>query len=200
MAKQTEHRGDWTTFFGMIATSTIVMFFLMYQLVYEPSHLYFSLNRFLSSLASGAVMTIVMLGFMWRMYGPRRTKLFVTTAAVIAAVALLFVNRTQALISDETYMESMIPHHSIAINNSRKASISDPRVREMADDIIAAQVKEIAQMELLLEDIQANGEMGDGSPLPPRTAELTPELLQDAKAAVGRPLGPDAREEVSVGE
>jgi uncharacterized protein (DUF305 family) len=39
----------------------------------------------------------------------------------------------------------MIPHHSIAIN-ARKADIRDPRVRELADQIIASQVREIREM------------------------------------------------------
>ncbi len=79
---------------------------------------------------------------------------------------------------------------------SRRAQISDPRVRELADAIIEAQVKEIAQMELLLEDIETNGEMGDGTPLPPRTAALTPELQAEAEAAVGREVTPEMREEL----
>ena len=43
-------------------------------------------------------------------------------------------------------MKAMIPHHSIAINNARKASISDPRVRELADKITTSQVRESAEM------------------------------------------------------
>ena len=69
----------------------------------------------------------------------------------------------------------MIPHHSIAINNARKASISDPRVRRLADDIIAAQVREIEEMKLLLADIDRNGERAD-QPLPARPAVLTPDM------------------------
>ena len=49
-------------------------------------------------------------------------------------------------------------HHSIAINNARSAEISDPRVRDLADEIIKAQVEEIAIMELLIESIDENGE------------------------------------------
>ena len=36
-------------------------------------------------------------------------------------------------------------------------------------------------MELLLEGIETNGEMGDGTPLPPRTAALTPKLQAEAR-------------------
>ena len=77
----------------------------------------------------------------------------------------------------------MIPHHSIAINNSRRASISDPRVRELADKIIEAQVREIAQMKLLLADIEQNGERGT-TELPPRSTEITPEMQEEIREVV----------------
>ena len=47
----------------------------------------------------------------------------------------------------------MIPHHSIAILTSERAHISDPRVRKLADGIIEAQVREIAEMKELIRDL-----------------------------------------------
>lgn len=173
----------WGKFAAMIATSTFIMFFLMYQLVYEADHAMFSVNRLIASLVMGAVMTVVMLGFMWSMYEGQGTKIGVLAGGALLAVVFLYVNRSQALIEDTRFMKSMIPHHSIAINNARKAEISDPRVRELADEIIAAQVREIRIMKLLLEDIEANGERSE-VPLPPRTAEVTPDMLPDIQEAV----------------
>ena len=54
----------WGRFAVMLATSTLIMFFLMHQLVYEADHLTFSVNRLIASLVMGAVMAVVMLGFM----------------------------------------------------------------------------------------------------------------------------------------
>jgi uncharacterized protein (DUF305 family) len=51
--------------------------------------------------------------------------------------------------------KAMIPHHSIAILTSKRAHISDPRVRKLADDIIEAQVREIEEMKNLIEDIES---------------------------------------------
>ncbi|MCA9767326.1 MAG: DUF305 domain-containing protein, partial [Gemmatimonadetes bacterium] len=51
-------------------------------------------------------------------------------------------------------MKAMIPHHSIAVLTSRRARIADPRVRELADSIIAAQVREIELMKRLIDDIE----------------------------------------------
>jgi uncharacterized protein (DUF305 family) len=48
----------------------------------------------------------------------------------------------------------MIPHHSIAILTSERAQISDPRVKELAAEIIAAQRREIDEMKSLIEDLK----------------------------------------------
>lgn len=181
-----EHKGmgmSWWRFAAMIATSTGIMFFLMYQLVYEVDHAMFSINRLVSSLVMGSVMTIVMLGFMWRMYEGAVVKVVVLGVALLAGIALLAINRNQSLVGDTAFMKSMIPHHSIAINNARRAHISDPRVRKLADEIIASQVREIAEMKLLLDDIEQNGERGAVS-LPPRPAEVTPDMLPTIRKAV----------------
>jgi hypothetical protein len=167
----------------MIASSTFIMFFLMYQLVYEADHLTFSMNRLIAALVMGAVMTAVMLSFMWSMYEGVGTKVAVLAGAVLLAGILLYVNRSQSLIDDTRFMRAMIPHHSIALNNARKADIRDPRVRELANEIIAAQVREIRTMELLIEDIERNGRRGN-TPLPARSAVITPDMEPEIRGAV----------------
>ena len=173
----------WGRFAAMIATSTVLMFVLMYQLVYSADHAMFSINRLLASLLMGCVMAAVMLGFMWSMYSGRATKLAVLVGAIVAAAALLYLNRSQSLVGDSAFMKSMIPHHSIAINNARKAAISDPRVRELADQIIESQVREIAEMKLLLDDIESKGERGE-RPLEPVPARVTPDMAPEIRNAV----------------
>lgn len=182
MNEQKQMMGSWWRFAGMIATSAIIMFFLMYQLVYSLDHATFSLNRMIASLVMACVMTLVMLGFMWSMYRGPGTKVTVVAVAAVLGMTLLVANRSQAMINDTSFMKSMIPHHSIAINNARRASISDPRVRDLADEIIAAQVREIALMKLLIEDIERNGERG-ADELPPGPATLTPDMVREIRDA-----------------
>ncbi|OZA93882.1 DUF305 domain-containing protein [Altererythrobacter sp. H2] len=172
----------WGRFAAMIVTSTVIMFVLMYQLVYSGEHALFSVNRLLASLIMGGVMTAVMLAFMWKMYQPKGAKIAVLSGGLLVAGVLLVLNRSQTLIDDTRFMESMIPHHSIAINNARKAEISDPRVRELADEIIRSQVREIAEMKLLLDEIDQNGEQGN-APLPAVPAEVTPDMVPQIRAA-----------------
>ena len=174
---------SWNRFAAMIATSTFIMFFLMYQLIYTLDHATFSVNRLIASLVMGCVMTVVMLSFMWSMYRGVGIKIAVLGLATAIGLILLSVNRAEALIGDVTFMKSMIPHHSIAINNSRKASISDPRVRELADEIIESQVREIAEMQLLLDDIARNGERG-AAELPARSTAIPPDMEREIREAV----------------
>lgn len=183
MNQQKQMNMSWGRFAAMIAVSTFVMFFLMYQLVYSLDHAMFSLNRLIASLAMGCVMTVVMLAFMWPMYKGMGSKVAVLLVAALVVVVLISVNRRQALIGDVSFMNSMIPHHSIAINNARKASISDPRVRQLADEIIESQVREIAEMKLLIDEIGRNGERGT-TDLPARSAEVTPDMEKKIREAV----------------
>ncbi|MBE0477248.1 MAG: DUF305 domain-containing protein [Coriobacteriia bacterium] len=174
---------SWGRFAATVATSTFIMFFLMYQLIFSVDHATFSLNRLIAALVMGCTMTAVMLAFMWSMFEGRSTKILVLVLAALVGVTLLFVNRRQLLVGDVTFMRAMIPHHSIAINNARKASIRDPRVRKLADEIISSQVREIAEMELLIDDIRRNGERGT-TELPPRSTELTPGMESEIRKAV----------------
>jgi hypothetical protein len=173
----------WGRFAAMIAVSVIVMFPLMYQLVYSLNHVMFSINRLIAALVMGCVMTIIMLGFMWPMYKGIATKVAVLAGALVLGIILLTVNRDQTLIGDSAFMKAMIPHHSIAINNARKADIRDPRVRKLADEIISSQVREIAEMNILLKDIDEHGRRGDAR-LPARPAIVTPDMQPKIAEAV----------------
>lgn len=173
----------WGRFAAMIAASTFIMFFLMFQLVYSLEHAMFSINRLVAALVMGSVMAAVMLAFMWSMYRGTAAKVGVLIGALVAALGLLIINRSQQLIDDADFMKSMIPHHSIAINNASKARISDPRVRDLADQIIASQVREIREMKLLLEDIDRNGKRGT-TVLPAREAVITPQIEAEAQKAL----------------
>lgn len=173
-------------FMAMVATSTAIMFGLMYLNTFELDHVFWSETRFWMMFVMGGMMMIVMLLFMWGMYRDTKKNVIILAVGAVVFAGALWLVRSQATVDDEDYMSAMIPHHSIAIMTSARANISDPRVRKLADSIIAAQVKEIAEMKLLLEDIEANGKMGDGTPLPARTTRLTEPLKEEARTAAKR--------------
>ncbi|MEF2551620.1 DUF305 domain-containing protein [Aurantimonas sp. A2-1-M11] len=161
---------NYTRFGAMIATSTVVMFGLMYLNTYALDHVFYSQTRTWMAVYMGAVMAIVMLGFMWSMYKNRAANIGILVGAAIIFAASLFLVRSQETVGDVAYMKAMIPHHSIAILTSRRAEISDPRVRELADEIIAAQVREIDEMKQLIADLEANPPAEDAPVLPARPA------------------------------
>ncbi len=145
-------------FFAMIATSVVVMFILMYVHSYQVlDHARFSETRLFMALIMGAAMMAIMLGYMIGMYKNKNANIAIFVGAGLLLVASIWLVRSQVTVSDVDYMEGMIPHHSIAILTSERSRIEDLRVRELADEIIEAQRKEISEMEWLIEDIRANG-------------------------------------------
>lgn len=147
---------NYLKYFGMIITSTIVMFFLMYLNTYEMAHVTFSETRMYMALLMGGSMAIIMLGFMLHMLTNRYWNIAIVIVCILIIGTSLFLVRSQTTVDDTSYMKAMIPHHSIAILTSERAEISDPRVRELADDIIEAQRQEIAEMKRLIKDLENN--------------------------------------------
>ena len=144
----------YSTFGAIIATSTIVMFGLMYLNTYSLDHVLFSETRAWMAIVMGATMAVIMLAFMLGMYRNRTTNIAIFAAAIIAFAGALYHVRSQDTIADVAWMKAMIPHHSIAILTSERANISDPRVRKLADEIIEAQRREIGEMKALIADLE----------------------------------------------
>lgn len=142
-------------FGAMIFTSTVVMFGLMYLNTYAPDHVTFSETRLYMALVMGAAMALVMLGYMLHMYDNAKINAGIAIASVAVFAGALWLVRSQATVDDLSWMRAMIPHHSIAILTSERAKITDPRVRELADGIIKAQRREIADMKALIADLDS---------------------------------------------
>lgn len=153
-------------FVAMIATSTVVMFGLMYLNTYALDHVLYSQTRTWMALLMGAVMAVIMLGFMWSMYKNKKANFAILAASAVVFAGSLWLVRSQQTVHDVSYMKAMIPHHSIAIMTSERAHIRDPRVRELADKIIEAQVREIGEMKALIADLERNPPRGDARDLP----------------------------------
>ena len=139
----------------MITTSTIVMFILMYLNTFAWEHVYFSETRLYMAFVMGASMAVIMLLWMLGMYRNRAINAAILIAAVVVFTVSLWLVRSQLPVGQVSYMKAMIPHHSIAIMTSERALITDPRVRKLADDIIEAQRREIAEMRYLIADLEA---------------------------------------------
>lgn len=145
---------SYSRFGTMIATSVVLMYVLMYLNTYAIDHVFWSETRAWMALLMGATMAVVMLGFMLSMYTNTKLNLAIFAASILMFAVSLWLVRSQATIDDADYMKAMIPHHSIAIMASRRAHISDQRVRELADGIIESQEREIAEMKSLIADLE----------------------------------------------
>ena len=152
-----DKRSTYLRFGLMIITSMVVMYGVMYLNTFELSHVRWSETRLFMTFLMGASMAVIMLSFMLSMYKDTRLNLAIYVGSVIIFVLALFLVRSQVTVGDSSYMSAMIPHHSIAILTSERANIEDVRVRELADEIIEAQRREIDEMNWLLEDIAQNG-------------------------------------------
>lgn len=138
----------------MILTSTVVMYIMMYFNTYEWDHIYFSETRAYMALYMGAGMAVIMLAFMSNMYKKTKVNLMIYGLSVLLFTVGIWGVRSQATVDQVDWMQAMIPHHSIAILTSSRADIEDPRVQQLADDIIEAQQREIQEMQALIEALE----------------------------------------------
>ena len=138
----------------MILTSAVLMYGVMYLNTYEIGHVYFSETRLYMTILSTCVMAIVMLLFMLNMLSNRKLNIVIVLASIIIFSTSFVLMRNQSTVDDVDYMQQMIPHHSIAILTSENADLSDPRVKQLAEDIIKAQEREIEMMSELIVELE----------------------------------------------
>lgn len=175
----------YSRFAAMIATSTLVMFGLMYLNSYALGHVQFSQTRSWMALLMGAAMALIMIGFMWRMYKNRRANWAIVATALVVFAGSLWLVRSQETVGDVAYMKAMIPHHSIAILTSERAHIRDPEVRKLADRIIDAQIREIAEMKRHIARLEAQGVPGGAPDLPSYRDRGVPPPPPETDASAG---------------
>lgn len=160
-------------FGGMVATSTVVMFVLMYLNTHASEHVWFSQTRMWMALVMGACMAVIMLLFMLSMYRNATANVAIVGVGLLVFAGSLWLVRSQEAVDDVSFMKAMIPHHSIAVLTSSRAHIRDPRVRQLADGIIEAQLREIAEMERLIADLER-------SPIPDTAPDIAPATARNA--------------------
>lgn len=152
-----KNNDNYTRFFLMLGGSFIAMYITMYLNTYEIDHVYFSLTRFYMTCLGIAAMAVIMLSLMLKMYKNKKKNIAIYVGSVVLFISALGLVRAQApIIGDVLYMRAMIPHHSIAILTSKRADIKDPEVRKLADDIIEAQEREIAEMKKYIKRLENN--------------------------------------------
>ena len=155
-SKEHSENNNYTTFILMLAASFVAMYITMYLNTYAIDHVYFSLTRFYMTCLGISAMAVIMWVFMRKMYQNRKKNIAILLGSFILFVGALGLVRAQSpIVGDLLWLKAMIPHHSIAILTSSRADIKDPEVRKLADDIIEAQEKEIAEMKAIIKRLES---------------------------------------------
>jgi uncharacterized protein (DUF305 family) len=135
----------------VLAINTVLMFFITFVNVWEVNHFHPNLNRIYMALMMTAPMGVVMLLAMHSMYENRKWNgLFIGGFVMLFALCLA-LTRLQGLVGDEQFLRSMIPHHSSAILMCERATITNPEILQLCEEIVRTQKEEIAQMEIILQ-------------------------------------------------
>ncbi|SHM97742.1 protein of unknown function [Cyclobacterium lianum] len=146
----------YTKFVLMLACSAISMYITMYFNTYELSHVFFSWTRMYMTLIGIGGMAIIMFLFMKKMYTNKQKNAAIVLLSLLMMACSTFLVRQQVPIGDLKWMRAMIPHHSIAILTSKRAELKDPEVKKLADEIIKAQEREIAEMKAMIKRLENN--------------------------------------------
>ncbi|PKA82047.1 protein of unknown function (DUF305) [Ulvibacter sp. MAR_2010_11] len=147
-------KSNYTTFILMLICSAVSMYITMYFNTYEMSHVYFSWTRMYMTFIGIGGMSIIMFLFMKKMYLNKVKNTAIVVGSLFLMAISTYLVRQQIPISDLKWMKAMIPHHSIAVLTSTRAELKDPEVKKLAEEIIKAQEKEIAEMKKMIERLE----------------------------------------------
>lgn len=139
----------------MLVCSAISMYITMYFNTYEIDHVFFSWTRMYMTFIGIGGMSIIMFLMMRDMYKNKVKNAAILIGSVLLMIVSTVLVRKQIPIDDVKWMKAMIPHHSIAVLTSKNATLTDPEVQKLAEEIIKAQEKEIAEMKKMIERLES---------------------------------------------
>lgn len=131
----------------MTVISFVCMYILMYAMVNTVGNVIPNINQFYMAGLMTAPMIIIEILVMRIMYMNKKKNVAFIGGALALLVVFFVGIRDQTFVGDKQFLKSMIPHHSAAILMCRERNITDPEIKQLCDDIIANQQKEIDQME-----------------------------------------------------
>ena len=137
----------------MVLLSFISMFILMYVMVNNLTNVYFNLNQVYMAALMTIPMVIIELFLMSSMYPNKRRNTLIVTVMSVLFIVLLFCIRKQTAITDKEFLKSMIPHHASALLMCGQASLQDPEIKQLCENIAKGQQAEIDFMKAKLESI-----------------------------------------------
>ncbi len=136
----------------MTALSFTAMYILMYAMVDVFANVIPNLNQFFMAGLMTTAMVLIELGVMGTMY-PRKSLNGILVGVSIVFFIFFWVGiRSQIAITDREFLKSMIPHHAGAILMCEKATLSNPAIQELCENIVLNQEAEIEFMKGMLSE------------------------------------------------
>lgn len=132
-----------------LALSLIPMYLAMFTMIDGLSDYRNNLNMLYMALTMLAPMGMIMLATMGNMYVNKPLNVALHVGLAVLFIASLLATRSQALVDDKQFVDSMIPHHSGAILMCREAQLSDAELIKLCGEIVKAQREEIQQMQTI---------------------------------------------------
>ena len=127
-----------------------ISFNAMNMLVFRFDDLYLSLSLFYGGLimASNMIWAHEIIHFI---YHGKMNKIIVAIG-IILTIITTFIIRSQIFVNDNQWLRRMISHHSTALTTSHKIKnkTQNCELKQLAENIINTQEKEISQMKQLL--------------------------------------------------
>lgn len=147
---QTGNHRPYTALLLSLGISFVMMYAIMYSMADRWANVYINVsNIYMTGLMAGSMIPIMLLTMSEMFKSKSMNAVLWAGTAVVLALCWFFL-RTEAGVGDRQFLRAMIPHHSAAIQMAGESSLSDPRVRKLAEEIIASQVQEIAEMKAIL--------------------------------------------------
>jgi hypothetical protein len=144
--KHTRHSNHYVHLGVMALLSFLAMYALMYSMVDSSANVYMSFNQAYMAALMAAPMIVIELIVMRAMYKDARLNQILIAGSVFLGIGMFLLIRQQTAIGDRQFLRSMIPHHSGAILMCREATITDPELKALCQEIVVGQQREIDQM------------------------------------------------------
>jgi uncharacterized protein (DUF305 family) len=134
----------------MLVLNFIAMYILMYAMADVFANVYSSFNQVYMAGLMTAPMAIMEVALMRGMYPNKVWNFAIAGAGLVLLIILWWAIRVQAAVGDAQFIRSMIPHHAGAILMCKEAPIEDAELKQLCQEIITGQQREIDQMKAIL--------------------------------------------------
>ncbi|WP_432497400.1 DUF305 domain-containing protein [Kineococcus auxinigenes] len=134
-----------------LAISFVLMYLLTFAQTRQWDHFYVNFANGYMTLVMVAPVAVLMLVVMWSMFKNKKADIALTAGFAALFVVAFASGRTQALVGDERFLKSMIPHHSRAILVCQESNTTDPEIEQLCREIVQTQRQEIERMQEILE-------------------------------------------------